>query len=369
MVVAFSGCIFTDELDSIDRAINVIDRGIYDINTGSANWRTVLERVANDLPEDISATIRNDAQSLATRSIASAGVEARCDADFFERRAVQSLENLKAELLGTTPPLLPPHFCQMDPSSINMIDSPRRWPMVILYGYDLDHRNSTGSLFKFLALDNRGATIPIPEDRIGRTTHYQVTLNLRGLERWFYEKNIVKVIVEWNGSTSGNSQVLIIPWTPDTTTEYKNIGFIELTPENLLQGDADFDTDDDEAMEVTVKGHLYFREQYIHCMIFMEAYQEKSDYTILVGNSDWNKIVYTPPDGWKIINIRPKIPSTYTARITEHGSHTYFPEPGGVVKYFEIWGDHKGDDVGYTKVKVYWNELEITLEETVPEWY
>lgn len=368
LVVAFSGCIFTDELDSIDRATNVIDRGIDDINTGSADWQTVLERVANDLPEDISATIRNDAQNLATRSVAAGGAEFRCNTDFLENRAVQSLKNLKAKLLGTTPSLLPPAFCQVAPPGIDLKSSPSSWLMVTLHGYDLDHRDSTGSLLKVLLLDNRGVTIPFPEDHIGRTTHYLVTLNLGGLEKRLYDENIVKLIVEWDGSTSGNPEIVVIPWTPDTKTEYKNIARTSYMPPKT-RGDRDFDTDDDEPMSVDVRGNLHITEQFINCRVYMKAEEEESDYTTVKGWSDWSR-AYTAPNGWKIVDVRPRENSKHTSEITDHDVHRYSRPAGEVVNYFEVWGDRKGDDAGvYTKVEVYWRKLEITLEETVPKWY
>lgn len=369
LVVAVSGCNVLNGSNSIDQAINVIDRGIDDINTGSADWQTVLERVANDLPEDISATIRNDAQNLATRSIAAAGAEARCETDFLERRAVQSLENLKAELLGTTPSLLPPVFCQVAPPGIDMKSSPSSWSMVTLHGYDLDHRDSTGRLFKVLALDNNGVIIPFPENRIGRTTHYQVTLNMGDLEKWLYDKNIVKLIVEWDGSTFGNSEIVVIPWTPDIKTEYKNIARTTFMPLGWTNGDRDFDTNDDEPMKVTVWGDVDITEQFISCRVYMYAKEEKYDYTTVSGFSGWHR-AYTAPKGWKIIDVRPRENSRYTCKITDQDDHQYSRPAGEVVKYFKVWGDRKGDDAGvYTKVEVYWNKLEIILEETVPEWY
>lgn len=369
LVVAVSGCLdFIDKSSSIDRAINVIDRGIDDINTGSADWQTVLERVAKDLPEDISATIRNDAQNLATRSVAVGGAEFRCNTDFLGNRAVQSLENLKAKLLGTTPSPLPPAFCQVVPPGIDLKSSPSSWSMVTLHGYDLDHRGSAGSLFKVSALDNSGFTRLFPENRIGRTTHYQVTLNLGGLEKWLYDENIVKLIVEWGGSTSGNPEIVVIPWKPDRKTEYKNIARTSYMPPKT-KGDRDFDTDDDEPMSVDVRGNLHITEQLINCRVYMKAEEEESDYTTVEGWSEWSR-AYAAPKGWKIIDVRPRENSKHTSKITDHGVHRYSRPAGEVVKYFEVWGDRKGDDAGvYTKVEVHWNKLEIILEETVPEWY
>jgi len=102
-VVLLTSC---GSCDSIDEAISVIDRGIEDITSESSSWQTVLQRVAMNLPNDISNTIRQDAQQLASRSIAEAGIEFRCNVDFLGDRAIRSLQQLKAELRGTALPHL-----------------------------------------------------------------------------------------------------------------------------------------------------------------------------------------------------------------------------------------------------------------------
>ena len=92
LAVVLSGC-FGGITSSIDKAVAVIDLGISDLQTASAEWQTVLQRVANNLPTDISEQIRTEAQNLATRSIATAGTEFRCNVDFLKNQRFETCCN------------------------------------------------------------------------------------------------------------------------------------------------------------------------------------------------------------------------------------------------------------------------------------
>jgi len=157
-IVALNGCGIKD---SIDNATSVIDRGIEDITAESSSWQTVLKRVATELPQDISEVIRQDAQQLATRSVADTGVEFKCSFDFLGNRAIQSLQRLKAKLPGTDLPPLTPAFCHVTPDSIDLKANPDSWSKVTYHGYDMDQKDSTGALIGFVLVAPDGTTTSI----------------------------------------------------------------------------------------------------------------------------------------------------------------------------------------------------------------
>jgi hypothetical protein len=359
-LLVFSACdCFGGVTESIDDAVTVIDNAIEDISSDSASWQTILQRVANELPEDISEIIRSDAQNLATRSIAATGTEFRCNVDFLANRAIAALRNLKAKLLGEDPPLLPPAFCQVVPSSIDLEISPTSWSIVTLHGYDLDHRDRAGNRLRVLMLDEQGAITQLDESRIGRTTHYQITLNLGDMARQLHQDKIVKLLVEWDGSTDDYPEIVVIPWIADTMLETVNVGRTTYMPPHTW-GDRDFSTDDDEHMSIDVRGILDIEESWINCQVYMKATAE--------GWSNWAR-AYTAPFNWRIIDVRPSMNSRQTANITVHGDITYYRPTGEVVTRFIVWGDRDGDEAGtWTKVEVHWTPLNITLEEIAPEW-
>src|SRR4030095_3371788 len=78
----FAGCGIGKIADSVNDAVGVIDQGITTIDHDSTKWQATLQEVADKLPKDIQSTIRNEMDQLVARSIARAGVEFRCYADF-----------------------------------------------------------------------------------------------------------------------------------------------------------------------------------------------------------------------------------------------------------------------------------------------
>jgi len=368
LAVALSGCL-GGITSSIDQAVAVIDKGINDIQTGSAEWQMVLQRVANDLPKDISEEIRTDAQNLVTRSIATAGTEFRCNIDFLKNRAIQNLQLLKAKLLKQNPPPLPPEFCQVSPDGIELATDPATWAQVGLYGYDLDYTDSTNNLFQVLLQNGQGQTTVLPESRIGRTTHYQVTLNLGNMAPDLYNNGIVKMLVSWNNSSVGFPQIVVVPWTP--RQEPNLIVHPGVSPKFIpphTGGDADFDTADGNPTTVRLRGEISVSDQQILGRVYMYAREHDSDYTTVDGWSNWQSL-YAAPAGWKILSVRPTAASEVNAQLTGHETPDYGTPAGEVVQNFHVWGDRDGDEAGtYTGVEVTWQDLNITLEEVAPAW-
>jgi hypothetical protein len=370
-LVALSGC-FGKAIEQVtstaDRAVAVIDRGIEDIRTESASWQTVLGRVAQELPQDISEVIRTDAQNLASRSVAVAGVEFRCNVDFLANRAVASLQRLKAKLQGRAMPPMAPGFCQVVPDSIDLKASLDRQSKVTLHGYDLDNLDNKGERLKFVLVPASGDPIEIPEERIGRTTHYQVTLNLGEMARQLHTTRAVKIVSSWSGDTNGLPQVLVIPWEPSRRPERKNIERTTFMPPKIGRGDADFDTHDDEHMSVDVRGEFDIQADTIKCRVYMHAKEERSDWTEVGGWTEW-ATAYGAPRGWRIVDVRPRTNSTHTANITNIGLQVYQRPAGEVVSQFNVLGDRRGDEAGtWTQVEVHWRTVEVTLEQVAPEW-
>jgi hypothetical protein len=360
-----SGCI---NMDPVEKAVEVIDKGISDITQNSEDWQTILQRVANDLPKKISETIRTDAQNLASRAVATTGVEFRCNVDFLGNRAIQALNRLKALLLNQNPPPLPPAFCQVVPASIDLKVDPGSWSTTNFYGYDLDNKDTSGNKLKVLLINNQGNVTTLSEDRIGRTTHYQVTLNLGNMARDFYVNKINKLVVSWNNSSEGYPQIVVIPWEAQTKIETKNINATGPYYPPKTEGDADFDTSDEDYTSVTVSGEIKILPTKIQTRVSMYARESVPDHTTVNGSSAWSD-VYQSPSGWQIIDVTPKSNSTHNAKVTTHGT-LRFDRPGGeIVYYFSAKVDSDGDEAGtWTSVTAYWRSITVTLKETIPSW-
>jgi hypothetical protein len=283
-------------------------------------------------------------------------------------RAIQSLQRLKAELRNQNPPQLPPAFCQVDPSSIDLKVSPSKWSTAILYGYDLDHMDSAGKPLQVSLLSSQGGTTQLPESRIGRTTHYQVTLNLGDMARQLFRDHVTKFAVSWGDKTEGFPQVVVVPWEAGRQTITVSIGQSGPYFPPRVHGDADFDTGDGDPTDVRLRGELQMTNQVIQSRTCMHAREVKSDFTEIDGCSPMGTD-YTAPNGWRIVEVRPNVAAIHTALVTQHGRLT-FSRPGGeVVDFFEVWVDQDGDEAGtWSRVNAHWRPLNITIEEVTPEW-
>lgn len=370
LLSTINGCIDTSP---IDRAVSVIDSGIHDIRSESASWQNVLNRVATQLPQEISQTIRTDAQNLASRSIAKTGIEFRCDVDFLSRRAISSLEWLKAKLRDGKAPPPPPEFCHVVPEAIDLSSAPGSWSVITYHGYDLDYQDANHQPLQLLLTDAQGHTAPLPEDRIGRTTHYQVTVNLGALASRLFHEHTTKLVVAWGASTLGPRgepypQVVIVPWQAKQRTEHIDPGTTGKFIPPRVHGDADFDTDDGNPMQVGLQAEIRVTDQVVEGRTFLRAREHDPDHTEVSGWSPWARL-YTAPPKTRILDVRPRSPSSQVATIISHGEQT-FPRPAGeVARRFHVFGDRDGDEAGiWTGVEVDWNPFDISLIETAPEW-
>ncbi|MEZ5966526.1 MAG: hypothetical protein R3F56_22005 [Planctomycetota bacterium] len=353
--------------DTIEKAMQLVDNGIKDILADSASWRSTLQRVADQLPADVSEIIRTDAQNLATRSIAQAGTEFRCNVDFLGQRAVAALRRLKAELLGGDPPPMPPGFCHVVPASIDLKTRPASWSVLTLHGYDMDHLDRGGARVGFALVDKAGRRHPIPEERIGRTTHYQITLNLGDMARELHQRGVRKIVASFD-DLADLPEVVVTPWEPRTRTEAVKVAATDYTPPKVGHGDGDFHTHDDEPMSVDTRAEIRVQPRSIESRVYLHCKEERSDWTEVSGWSSWAS-AYTAPVNWAILEVRPRAASRHTANITGHGPQQYDRPAGEVATRFQVWGDHGGDEAGtWTRVRVSWRELEVTLKETAPEW-
>lgn len=371
------GCSFDDIVCSfggvcIDPVIQSIDNGIADINRNSAMWADILQQVSDDLSDKAAEVVREEAQDLATRSIAQGGTEFKCSVDFLARRAIEGLDHLKQMHLGQKPSPLAPAFCLVAPAAVDLSTDPGSWDTITLHGYDLDHKDSKGDLIRFALTRPGGELFNIIEDSaVGRTTHYQITLSLRDVADSLHDQNIAKVVPRWDGPLGGDisGEVVIKPWRAVKNTRPHEPDISTWTPLKI-KGDKDFDTGGNDPMSVQVQAKIRVGSDFVNGRVYMWARESKGDHTEVKGWSPWERL-YDAPSGWEIIKVTPnKTSKLPTFQITDRGKHTYNRPAGEVVTRFIVYGDHKGNDAeGYTRVEADWNVMQIELKETQPSWY
>jgi hypothetical protein len=302
------------------------------------------------------------------RSIAQAGVEFRCDTDFLALRVLQALEKIKAEAAGEEPPILTPGFCHVTPAVLDMNLPPESRTSVEIAGWDLDQLDATGANLKILLVsDHTGEVIELPEARIGRTTHYWITVNVFGadFEQLITAKKITKLRLAWGSYSKGLPEVIVLPRVPKVDTVVQTFGEVTHYPKHV-GGDPDFDTGPSEPMFTIVRVETKAEENKVMVRLYMYAKEGEADYTKAESASEW-MVAYAAPAGYKIKGVSPLGSVERSLTITSHGAHEIKLPQGEVVYRFEIYGDHKGPDAGtYTRVVAYFNDASVELEEILP---
>jgi len=349
----------------IDRALVTIDRAINTIQNEPELWRATLQDVADQLPSDVQSTIRTEIDQLATRSIATAGVELRCNTDFFAERAVQGLKRVKAMLTGTNPPPIPPAICNIVPPKLDLNLSPDRRTTIEIYGYDLDYEAENGHLLEVFLVAKNGERTPLADvQRLGRTTHYLHVLNVAGsdFDSLLQKEGIAKIEFAW-GNDGRKGEVIVIGREAQHNNETFTPQQISHVPSHV-RGDADFDSDYGNPMSFTVKAQSRVNGNEIQVRVYMYAAEEEDDYTTVDSWSSWER-AYLAPAGWTIESYSPSAVAERSGNITDHNIRVESLPAGELVNRFEIYGDTDDDEAGgYTRVIAYFSPMRVNLIES-----
>src|SRR5262245_40411736 len=101
--------------ESVDKVLSLFQGAIDTLDRNSVECQGTLRKLEGDLISEGQMTLANEVQSLANRSIATAGNELRCDTDFIGRRMRQGLSRILLAFQNKPLPPLEPGFCQVDP--------------------------------------------------------------------------------------------------------------------------------------------------------------------------------------------------------------------------------------------------------------
>ncbi len=388
--VLILGCDKIDEAQrQVDEAVRIVDRGIEQIHEDSTRWQAVLQDVAKNLPQEIQSIIRIEVNDLAQRSIATVGVEFRCNVDFLSGRAIVRLQRIKTLLLNSTPPVIGPGFCQVTPASINLNLDPERRAEIAIDGYDLDALDVKSRPMRVILESSDGVTrIDFPESRLGRTTHYHMVLNVHGpdFESLLEANQVAKIRLNWSDRVDGYPEILIVQAVAPTKTKVVPIGSMTHTPRRT-GGDNDFDTSPGEPTDVKVAGETRLNNGVIEARVYMFAREREPDHTRVeswsneiktgtterrvgpmrlqvptYGEGPWD-VAYRPPGGWKVRSATPLGKTEGIATVTDHKIVSISKPAGEVVRLFEAWVDRNDGEAGsYTKTKVYFNDITVEIE-------
>ncbi len=364
------GCSFFNQLQlDLEEAIRLLDRAINTLQEDLANVEAVVTRVAHDFPEQVNETVRTSLQNLALRTVAQVGVEVRCDVDFLGRRVLEVLIALRVELLGGPSAVpLPPALCSAVPAQISLRDAAENRSEVSFYGYDLDHRDRNGNLVQVALLRRNGERYVVPESAVGRTSHYQITLNAQQVACEL--QDAVKIQLLYDGVPMGaQGEVTISSWSPRMTETPWNLGVFSLYPDLTGGADGDLFSHDDEPFLVVVR--VEFRitpdRHRIEMRGYLRLFEERDNWTELSRESSW-EVGYQAPPNQVIIGFTPNAGTSIEAQVNYQGLILLNRPAGEVVSSISVWGDHDGDEPGWSHMDVHFRQVMVQLvEEHAPD--
>jgi hypothetical protein len=354
--VFLTGCNWIDQIkglftSSTNKVVQVLDQGISTLNSQSANWQEVLNKIIQDLPTDVSNTVKSDVSNLMQRTVASTSGEVRCDADFFRVRVQQWLQEIKAKYLGGNPPVIEPHLCSVVPGAIDMGLPPNQRNLIEFFGYDFDQAQ-----IQVFVKTNNGQLNNVSQ-YLQKQTHYHMTLNL-GSNGVVLDANSQAIVLRWkNADISTISVIQPAPKVCETSYKEFTPNAISYIPPHVGNGDTEFDGN---GPNVYCSVSLLNYSDHIDVCIYMDARETQSDWTEARGTKQYT-IFNADPDK-TIEKIVTPVSASFSYTDTNHDDD--FFGGNGCVSSFNFVGDTDGDEAGTrTCVTLAFNSIRLQIKE------
>lgn len=364
VMVAASGChldkVFDPVVDPVKAAVSTLDDAIQKITAVSGSWQTVLQNSLSKLTADAQSTVRNEVQTLLNNTIATVQVSAMCTVDFVGHRVVQSLQEIKAELLGKPAPSPQPVVCASSPVAVEFAAwQQNRVPVVTLTGYDLKVP------LQVQLVQTTGATV-VP-NVLAEVSQYQATINL-GATGLKLTSQSQKISVQTTANPPVElSGINVIQPQPKICEERDTpplaIGPVSLVADGHTGGDGEFNGN---GPHVLIGFQMFPVGTDLRYLMAITATEIGGDGTQFRGAGGGTLSLSPPlPAGFTIVSVNGATSSSaeYTDQNTndDHVS----PNNGGPVREFVVVGDTSGDDFGKTGIKsVSFNTVGLHLRET-----
>lgn len=347
-------------VDPVKAAVATLDDAIQKITAASGSWQTVLQSSLSKLTADAQSTVRNEVQTLLNNTIATVQVSAMCTVDFVGHRVVQVLQEIKAELLGGSPPAPDPVVCSSSPIAVEFAAwQQNRVPVVTLTGYDLK-----APLQVRLVQTTGSAVVP---SVLASVSQYQATINL-GATGLKLTPQSQKISVQTTANPPVElSGINVIQPQPKICEERDTpplaIGPVSLIADNHTGGDGEFDGN---GPHVQIAFQMFPVGAELRYLMTIIATETRPDNTEFRGFGGGTLSLNPPlPAGFTIVSVNGATASSadYTDQDTKDDHVS--PNNGGPVREFVVVGDTPSGDFGKTGIKsVSFNTVGLHLRET-----
>lgn len=369
LLLVTSGC-FKDPvkqaLSELDDLKIILDKDLGSIKTEMEKWRT-------ELPEKVRNLINHDIDRLSRDIIGATGAETKCTIDFLRARFIQSVDNIKARLLGTKIVYQQPCFCTLNLPMINPNNSPTSIEKIIFYGYDFNNLDSSNKLMKVVLVGD-SLSKEIDDTYIGRNSNYQITINLIDILPEIASNKYHKLKIFWNGDSTSLSEALISKWNPETTFDPFKPNAMQFYPPHSGGSDTELDTNPGNWANGQVELQLRVNGNIIEGRVFYDVMEFGGDNTRFGINvngegrawSSWTPIYTNAKENYELIGFSPAAPGRFFFAVSDHNSPKHFYQGGSAVSQFEAFVDQKGDDRNFPHVNVLFNEMKAVLKQKQP---
>lgn len=209
MCISFGSCkkAVGPVVESIDKAVAVIDKGISNITEESSLWRSELNNVVDEMPQNFDY-IKEDLSQLVAESTGMASSNLVCVLDAIPKRVVRSLEIIKAKLLKRSIDPLEPTICQTGLNVINLNDPSFLRDKITIYGYDFKQDDLLS-----LSLKNNTGNEILVNQKLTKQSDYQYTILLNNMENQLMTNNLL--VLKFDGKVISEFGIIhkIIPLT------------------------------------------------------------------------------------------------------------------------------------------------------------
>src|SRR5882757_3049371 len=365
-----SGCGMRNAVGGLENAAatrqqtEALSNAIDDLQSSSADWRQVLEDTESKLTQDSQATVRDEIANVLSRTIAQAGVEFRCDADFINKRVAEDLIAIKAASLGQSIPAPRPSFCRVVPDVVDRSAVPQDVKQLSFYGYNFDHVDQL-----HVRLVNMDGSTNDVTNSVNHPTPYAMTLSF-GTTGVRLDDRSLRLELGWNQTEVASVGVIqpqaLVPVCASKVVPIfavdsrRTIG--PFVPPKAGMGDAEFDG---HGPNIVISVALAISSQRVAARVFMDAMETEADWTEVEGWQDYT--LYQAENGWTIDHVdRSTSSSTHYLQpnFRKKGPpvvHEISTGPSDLVESYQIIGDTHGNDVGRTSVSLRFNPIAVTL--------
>jgi hypothetical protein len=359
-----SGCGLENTRNAVQRTTEALSNAIDALQSSSADWQQVLKETESKLTQDSQATVRNEIANVLSRTVAQAGVEFRCDADFINKRVAEDLIAIKAASLGQSIPAPRPSFCRVVPEVVDRSAVAQDVKRLSFYGYNFDHVDQL-----HVRLVNTDGSTNDVTNSVNHPTPYAMTLSFGATGVQLDDKSL-RLELEWN-QTQVATVGVIQPRAAVPVCASKVVPVFAMDSQRTIGpyvppkagiGDAEFDGN---GPDIVVSVSLAISSQRVAARVFMDARETKADWTEVEGWQDYT--LYQAESGWKIDHVNRSTSSSvhYLQPSSKKSGppvvHEIAMGPTDLVDRYEIIGDTHGNDVGLTSVSLRFNPIAVTL--------